>query len=91
MKGEKFFYFWGALAYLITDTIIFACMGAELTYYYDKLQEIIPEATSEELKEINDIVYKERKLYSEITLARIARLIAKRTLELSPKNNFPFF
>ena len=68
--------------YLATYIIIFEYMDKEFRHRYDELQNSIPAAGFEELKQISDSVKEERGLYSEITLGRILRMISKRLREL---------
>ncbi|GEO10750.1 hypothetical protein SAE01_32460 [Segetibacter aerophilus] len=60
----------------------------ELTYTYNQLQQLIPKANHEELKQLTLIIYKERRLYYYITFSRTLRMITRRTLELTPTSVF---
>lgn len=65
--------------------------GLELTYSLEELQILIPASDYVELKRLTGIVFKERFLFSEIALARIARMLSQRTVQLgTPESKLPF-
>ncbi|GEO11862.1 hypothetical protein SAE01_43580 [Segetibacter aerophilus] len=59
-------------------------MNDELSYTYEELEDLIPQANFEELKQLTLTIQKERRLYSAISLARVLKLISERNLEIKP-------